>query len=211
MRQWSNRISLAYKLVLGGSLVWLLIVGHRLIFYSNSTGTCTGQAGAYIVFDTYLEAILSGVYSPLVVIVVAILLLRSARSVTRRRVTPNNIAHSTPAPNQLHLRQIDLQLTTMLFLQSSMAIISYVPYAVQLLYVNITDGWAKSNLQQAWEQLIVNIICLCSFLFAASGFYISVISNRGFRKQFMHSFGINRIIHPKELTATIILKTPNVN
>ena len=193
-RQWSNRVFLAYKLVLASALFWILVVGHRLIFYTNATGFCTTQEGVYALFDTYLEAFLSGICSPLIVIALAFLLLRNVRSVMKRRVRPGNVAATELNGNFLRLQRIDSQLTLMLFLQSLVAIIAYVPYATAVLYFNITGTWNKSSVRQAWEQLIGQIIRLCSYLFASTGFYISMMSNCGFRKQFMRSFGIKRVI-----------------
>ncbi|CAF3224541.1 unnamed protein product, partial [Rotaria sp. Silwood2] len=80
--------------------------------------------------------------------------------------------------------------------QSLTAVIAYIPYGAAVLYFNITSKWTKSTTRQAWEQVIANIIRLCSYLFAATGFYVSMVSNRGFREQFMRSFGIKRAVRP---------------
>ena len=189
-RRWSNRVSLAHKLVPTFAVLWLLVLGHRLVLYTNSTGSCGAQEGVYALFDTYLEVCLSGVFTPLIVLVLAYLLLRSTRSVIRRRVIHGGDVPSTLATNTSHLQRIEAQLTMMLFLQSLNAIIAFFPYAAQVLYVNITDGWEKSPERQAWEKLTVDTIRLCSYLFAATGFYISMISNRGFREQFMRMIGM---------------------
>ena len=169
------------------------------MLYTNASGSCEAQKGVYARIDTYLEACLSGVCTPLIVLVFAYLLLRSTRSVTRRRVTHGPDVASTA--NMSHLQRIEAQLTIMLFLQSIVAIIAFFPYAAQVLYVNITDGWEKSPERQAWEQLVIDTIRLCSYLFAATGFYISMISNRGYREQFMRMAGMERIFHRANLTA----------
>ncbi|CAF2981274.1 unnamed protein product [Rotaria sp. Silwood2] len=122
----------------------------------------------------------------------------------KRHLIPSSVASKEPSTNLSHLQQIDSQLTLMLFLQSLIAIIAYIPFGAAVLYFNITGEWTKSSIRQAWEQVIANIIRLFSYLFAATGFYVSMISNRGFRGQFMHSFRIKRRIHPQEGTRTIL-------
>ena len=69
-----------------------------------------------------------------------------------------------------HLQRIEAQLTIMLLPQLLNAINAFSPYAAQVRSVNITNGWEKSSVRQAWEQLIIDTIHLCSYLFAASGF-----------------------------------------
>ena len=194
-RQWSNRVSLAYKVVPILAVFWLLVLGHRLALYTNSTGNCGAQEGAYALFDSYLEACLSGVCTPLTVFVLAYLLLRSTRRIIQRHAIHTSGVPSTPVANMSHLQRIEAQLTMMLLLQSLNALIAFFPYAAQVLYVNITNGWEKSSVRQAWEQLIVDTIRLCSYLFAASGFYISMISNRGFREQFVRMIGMERALN----------------
>ncbi|UJR38704.1 hypothetical protein I4U23_031370 [Adineta vaga] len=194
LRQWSNRVSLAYKIIILNALVWIVITSHRLIFYTNTGESCRAQEGIYRTFDTYLDVSLSAVGSPLVVIILAGLLWHSVRSVTKRRAAMQG---------QDHNQQIDLQLTIMLFLQSVLAIINYVPFGVFILYRMFTDYWIKSPLLIAWEQLIVAFIRLSSYLFAAGGFYVSIISNKSFRKQFLGLLGIQTsVVNPATATNT---------
>ncbi|CAF4348144.1 unnamed protein product, partial [Rotaria sordida] len=47
---------------------------------------------------------------------------------------------------------MDSQLTIMLTLESLITIVTYVPYASQLTYANITYQWYKTQLQLAWEK-----------------------------------------------------------
>ncbi|UJR17380.1 hypothetical protein I4U23_004275 [Adineta vaga] len=178
------------------SLVRILnmVTSHRLIYYTNANGICWSQEGIYMAFDTYLDVSLSAIGSPLLVIILATLLWHTVRSIIRRRANQNG---------QVQNQQIDLQLTIMLFLQSILAIINYVPFGVYILYYMFTDGWIKSPLRIAWERLIIGFIRLSSYLFAAGTFYISMISNHSFRKQLLNFFGIGRAtIHPVLTTNT---------
>ena len=56
------------------ALIWLVGSSHRLVLYTNSSGSCLAQEGLYMAFDTYLEVVLSAIGSPIVVIVLAGLL-----------------------------------------------------------------------------------------------------------------------------------------
>ena len=105
-------------------------------------------------------------------------------------MAPDTVTPAITNINQMYYQQVDSQLTRMLLVQSFIELVSYVPYGASVLYSNITDGWDKSNLRVAWEQLIIYICRMASYLFAVSSFYVSMLANRGFRKQFFRSFGI---------------------
>lgn len=153
-------------------------------------------------FDTYLDVSLSGVGSPLVVIVLACILGKNIRSVIKRQARRNTVAPATLTSIQSHNQQIELQLTIMLWLQSILAIINYVPFAVYILYYMFTSEWNKSPLRVAWERLIIAFIRLSSYLFAAGSFYISLVSYNGFREQLKNSFNIGTAIHPVSIGNT---------
>ena len=185
------------------ALFWIFVTGHRLILYTNSSGSCWSQEGPYMVFDTFLDVSLSGVGSPLLVIILAIMLWISIRSVTKRHAARNAVGPATiTIPGQTPNQQVDLQVTIMLLMQSILAIINYVPYAVYILYYMFTDGWDKSALRVAWEDVIIAFIRLSSYLFAAGTFYISILSNRSFREQLMNSLGKRRVNQPVSIGTT---------
>jgi hypothetical protein len=184
------------------ALFWIFVTGHRLILYTNSSGSCWSQEGPYMVFDTFLDVSLSGVGSPLLVIILAIMLWISIRSVTKRHATRNAVGPTTITPSQTHNQQVDLQVTIMLLMQSILAIINYVPFAVYILYYMFTDGWDKSALRVAWEGVIIAFIRLSSYLFAAGTFYISILSNRSFHEQLINSLGKRRVNQPVSIGTT---------
>ncbi|CAF1251296.1 unnamed protein product, partial [Rotaria sordida] len=82
--------------------------------------------------------------TPLVMFVLAFLLIRSVRSVIRRRIAPSNNKPSAIIVQRSILQQIDSRLTLMLILQLIIAIVTRIPYAAQLIYTNITKNWSKS-------------------------------------------------------------------
>ncbi|UJR18086.1 hypothetical protein I4U23_004986 [Adineta vaga] len=194
LRKWSNRVPLAYKIIVLNALLWLVLSGHRLIYYTVIDGFCWSQQGIYRTFDTYLDVSLSAIGSPLLVIILASLLWYNIRSMAKRRA-----ALHSQTPNH----EMDSQLTIMLFLQSIIAIINYVPFGAFSLYFMFTDEWIKSSFQIAVEDLIIVFVRLSSYLFAAGSFYVSILSNRSFRKQCWALTGTRRrLIHPATITST---------
>jgi hypothetical protein len=183
-------------------LIWFSLVGHRLVLYSASSGTCIAQPGIYEKYDIFFEAIMSGVAPPVILLTLGFLLLRNVREVARRRVAPVTTAPQAISAHLSHIQQIDGQLTNMLLLQSFVAIPSFIPYGAQNLYSSITEGWYKSPLRIAWENVIIELIRLFSYLFYSTSFYVSCYSSRGFRKQVLHSIGIKRNENRINLTHT---------
>lgn len=189
-RQWGNRIPLAKKIVAASFLFWLGILCHRLIWYRTSNGACSPQPGAYAYFDTYCDAILISLIPTIVLIVLAILIGRSVRNMLQRKIAPTFNINQLTQNNESTMSKINSQLTIMLFLQTLVAIISFLPYSANGCYTNITATWSKSATQVAWEGFMSNLIRLLSFLFFSSPFYISILSFSSFRQQFLRSIGL---------------------
>lgn len=186
-------------------IFWFILTGHRLILYSIDSGSCNPQLGIYEKIDTYIEVVMSGVVPPILFITLGCLLLRNVRSVARRRVAPGAAGtggpQTTSVSNSL-IQQIDSQLSTMILLQSFVAIPSFVPFGAQNLYTSITRYWIKTPYYLSYENIFVELIRLFSYLFYSTSFYISCISSPGFRKQILHITRIRRETEPSMLTVT---------
>ncbi|CAF2497987.1 unnamed protein product [Rotaria sp. Silwood2] len=203
-RRWSNRISLAYKLSITCLFIWFLLIGHRLILYSIRNGICVGLPGVYADYDIYFEVIFAGMCPPIVMFVLAYLLIRNVRNVIQRRIVPKNNISFITITNRPTLQQLDSQLTLMLILQSIITIITYVPHAVELTYTNLSKNWSKSCLQMAEEQVFIDFVHLLSYIFFVSSFYISIISNSGFRRHIKESFRRKKTNNSTRTTHAII-------
>lgn len=190
-------------------LFWFLLVGHRLILYSNASGSCAAQPGFYEQYDIIFEVIMSGLCPPVVLLVLGFALLRSVRQVIHRRIAPAGIANPAPAANALYIQQIDAQITTMLLLQSLIAIPSFVPYGAQNLYSSFTQGWYKSPLRIAWENVIIEAIRLFSYVFYSTSFYVSFMSSQGFRRALFQALGLKRFRRARNLEGSKI--TPGLS
>jgi hypothetical protein len=192
-RGWGNRISLAKKLVAVFPLIWLVILSHRLIWYGVFNGGCGGQAGFYAYFDNIFDAIVTCLLPMVTLTVLGVLIERSVRRIAQRRVVPTVTANESAAnANQSAIRKIDAQLSIMLFMNIVVAVISFLPYAAQLIYTNITQNWSKSPSRVAWENVIMAIINLLSYIFFSSPFYVSIVAFSGLRQQLLRTLRLTK-------------------
>lgn len=121
-------------------------------------------------------------------IIFSYLLSKSVRGTIQRQIFPINIQVGVPIVSRSSLHQIDSQLTLMLMLQSIIASITYVPYATELIYSSVTQDLPKSALRNAQEKVFTEFTHLLSYTFFASSFYVSMISNIGYRRKFKKFF-----------------------
>lgn len=191
-RQWSNRLSLAYKIVPLSMFLWFLGIGHRLILYSASTGKCLPQPGFYEKFDAYFEVVLSAIFPPIIVILLGYGLLRNVRHIVNRRIAPTTSTIQQLVVPTSSIEHIDSQITKMLFLQSLVAIPTFLLYGAQITYSSVTETWYKTPERLAWETIFIEFIRLSSYIFNGTSFYISFITGRNFRRAIFRLIGIKR-------------------
>lgn len=191
LRRWGNRKTLANKLLVAFSLIWLVALSHRLIWYSASNGQCRAQPGFYAYFDNFFDAIVTCLIPMITLTVLGILIGQSVRRIVqRRRIIPATTTNETTHANQSAIQKMDTQLTVMVFLEIFVAMISFLPYAAHLIYINVTDTWPKSPLRVAYETVIIETIRLLSYTFFTCPFYVSMIAISGFRRQLLVSLGL---------------------
>ncbi|UJR20424.1 hypothetical protein I4U23_023555 [Adineta vaga] len=199
-RRWSNRVSMAYKLTIACLIFWFLLICHRLFLYNTKNGSCTRPAGFYDEYDNYFEVIFTAIMPPFVMFLLAFLLIRSVRTVIQRRIAPGN---QSTAVHRTALQQMDAQLTLMLILQSVITIITYVPFAVELIYTNVTQYWTKTSYQTAIDKIVTELTHILSYIFFASSFYISIMTNGGFRREIKRFFRRSEHAEMTEHTHTL--------
>ncbi|CAF2907860.1 unnamed protein product [Rotaria sp. Silwood2] len=182
-RQWSNRIPIAYRMCITCLVFWLLLMGHRLILYNIISGRCAALSGFYDYFDNYIEAFFQGICPPTVMIVLACLLIRSVHKVIRRQIVSGHNRPPATVARHSVLQTMDSRLKLMLILQSIIATLTYTPYAAELIYSNVTQNWPKSAFQKARDNIFNDFTHLLSFAFFSTSFYVSMLTNGGFRRQ----------------------------
>ncbi|CAF1600747.1 unnamed protein product [Adineta ricciae] len=198
LRKWSNRVSLAYKLVFSMTILWLLVLCHRLFIYKIQDGDCAPQFLIYDIIDNYAEAILMEIFPLIIVFILLYFLRRSLQIVLQHQV--NIIASSSLSPSNQNKRS---QLTRMFMFHSIVAIISFVPYACQIFYSHITENWSKTPLQKAIEKISSQVTHIFAYLFFVSSFYVSMTCNRGFRREIKRKFQFNKV-QPSNMLVTHI-------
>ncbi len=203
-RQWSNRVSLAYKMIMIIPFFWFIMLVHRIILYRIQNGTCGPPGGFYEYYDNYFQVIFSSVSPVIAMFTLAYLLLRNVREVSRRRIVPVNVEPIIINSKKTIIDQMDTQLTIMLTSESLITIVTYIPYASQLTYANITQYWFKTPLQLAWESVFTELIHLFSYVFFATSFYVSIISNNGFNREIKRLLTRNKSTHPETHAMTIV-------
>ncbi|CAF2158359.1 unnamed protein product [Rotaria magnacalcarata] len=191
-RRWGNRLDLTNKLVGAFSVVWILVLWHRLVWYTASNGSCGGQPGSYAYFDNMFGAIVTCLFPMILLTVLGVLIGRSIRNIIRQRTGLMTGISKSATANQSVIHKVDAQLTIMILMQIFVAMVSFLPYAALLLYSNITNGWSKSPLRVAWETVISEAISLQSYLLFSCSFYVTMISFSGFRKQLLRSLCLKK-------------------
>ncbi|CAF1276914.1 unnamed protein product [Rotaria magnacalcarata] len=119
---------------------YLLFIGHRLILYKAKNRKCAPRSGFYAYFDNYIEIVFTAICPPVAVIVLTYLLIRSVRNVIQRQIISGNNAQAATVAYRSNLEQMDSRLTSMLILQSMIVIITYIPFAAELVYTNVTQN-----------------------------------------------------------------------
>jgi hypothetical protein len=177
---------------------------HRIILYRIEDGICGPPDGFYEYYDNYFQVIFSSVSPVIAMFTLAYLLLRNVREVSRRRIVPVNVEPIIINSKKTIIDQMDTQLTIMLTSESLITIVTYIPYASQLTYANITQYWFKTPLQLAWESVFTELIHLFSYVFFATSFYVSIISNNGFNREIKRLLTRNKSTHPETHAMTIV-------
>jgi len=193
------------------NLFWFLIFGPRIILYRIADGACNPPGGFYEYFDNYTQVLFSSIGPVVAMSILAYLLIKSVRGVVRRRIGPANDMPPITISNKSMIHQMDTQLTMMLLLESLITVITYVPYATQLTYANITQNWYKTPLRLAWENLFTQLIHLFSYIFFATSFYVSLFTNLGFRRKFKELLKMKKNNESQDTTVTVIRTHPNVS
>ncbi|CAF1377604.1 unnamed protein product [Adineta ricciae] len=204
LRNWSNRVTLSYKMVAGAMIFWFLLIGHRLIWYQLSDGNCGPPAGIYATWDEWFENATSAVLPPILMFLLAFLLRRSVHDVIQRRIQP------TTNQNKTVLEQMSSKLSLMLLLQCIIVVITYVPYSVELAYTSIRQYYSKTPYEKARDKVFTELTHLLAYIFFQSSFYVSLLTNPGFRQQIKHLLGMKKLIDlstTKHLPTTIHIQT----
>ncbi|CAF2094002.1 unnamed protein product [Rotaria magnacalcarata] len=110
------------------------------LWVTGNLGSIGEYARFYAYFDNYIEIVFTAICPPVAVIVLTYLLIRSVRNVIQRQIISGNNAQVATVAYRSNLEQMDSRLTSMLILQSMIVIITYIPFAAELVYTNVTQN-----------------------------------------------------------------------
>ncbi|CAF1281172.1 unnamed protein product [Didymodactylos carnosus] len=180
-REWSNikntRLSIFITVI-----SCMLTPAPVLIYYDNINGKCSSISTAFSFYVSYFLNFIQ--FAVLSIILPVYFGVRTYKNL-HQRTAP--VVRVITVQRGISIRQrIENQLTRMLLLQICAATLFTAPYAVQLIYSNITAYVEKDLLRLAQENLFTTITRLAVYLSNASRFYIYFISSREIRKIFIH-------------------------
>lgn len=174
-----NSIYIAKQICLLTLTIWMLIALPVLVYSipMHSRGVCGYSSVVWSLISTYFFNLFCyGIFPWFLMSLFGILALKNLRHIHRRRINP------LPQPVIRRMARLDHQLTSMLFLQIIIAIISSVPYCIQNIYNNLTQTISKSSERQAVENLILQLVRLAFYFNYISMFYVNYISSPIFRR-----------------------------
>lgn len=155
---------------------------HIPLFYNIHSSTCTALPGSYRLFNDIQTLIQFSLLPPLLMLFFGLLTLRNIR-LTHRRVA--NL-------NSIRLRQRDIQLSKMLFLQVIITIVCSLPLIVTQLMSTMTTTMVKSPLRLTIELFASQVSRHLAFLNCSISFYLYTLSGSQFRLEIQQM--VNRFL-----------------
>ena len=174
--------SIARYLCLFTILVWMISALPHLFYTipSRTSSTSTVCISSSIIWTQILTYFINlfcyGIFPWFFMTLFGFLTLKNLRHIRQQRIHP--------IPNTLITRmtRVDKQLTSILFLQILICLISSIPYCIQCLYENITSYQFKTIELQAQEYLFLQIVRLAFYFNYISMFYVNYFSSPIFRR-----------------------------
>lgn len=174
-----NSVYIARQICVLTIIFWMVVTLPTLIYIKPiyTKGICASSSVIWSLVITYFFNLFCYAIFPwFFMCLFGISALKNLRHINRRRVNP------VPLPVLTRMARIDNQLTSMLFLQIIIAIISSVPFCVQSIYNNLTQSIIKNDERQALENLILQLVRLAFYFNYISMFYVNYLSSPIFRR-----------------------------
>ena len=174
-----NSVYIAKQICLLTLIFWMLFTLPTLVYTQpvEIRRACVSSSVIWAKISLYFITLLCyGILPWFLMSLFGILTLKNLRQTQRRRVNPLSQTVVT------RMAKIDHQLTSMLFLQIIIAIISSVPFCVQSIYNNLTLTIEKTTYRQAQENLSLQIVRVAFYLNYVSTFYVNYLSSPIFRR-----------------------------
>ncbi|UJR21388.1 hypothetical protein I4U23_024479 [Adineta vaga] len=174
-----NSIAFAKQICLLTVISWMIFNIPILVYVkpSSKTGICISSSMIWSKTSSYiLNVFCFGIFPWFLTSIFGILTLKNIRRIHQQRINP------LPSLIATRSSRLDQQLTSMLFAQIIISIISSVPYCIQTIYDLITETIIKDDYRQAQENLYLQIVRLAFDLNYVSMFYVNYTSSVVFRR-----------------------------
>ncbi|CAF1341015.1 unnamed protein product [Rotaria sordida] len=173
-----NSVHIAKEVCLLTIIIWMLTAIPTLIYTKpiKPEQFCGSSSFIWSMISIYFFNLFCyGIFPWLFMSIFGILTLKHLRQTHRQRINPLRLTILTRMAN------IDHQLTSMLFLQIIISIISSLPYCIQNIYDNLTSTIIKNEYRRAQENLFLQIARLTFYFNYISMFYVNYLSSPIFR------------------------------
>jgi len=173
-----NSVYIAKEICLLTIILWMLIAIPTLIYIKpiQTKRICTSSSLIWSQILTYFfDLFCYGIFPWFFMSLFGLLTLNNLHKIHQRRINP------LPFTVLTRMARIDNQLTSMLFLQIIISIISSIPYCIQNIYNNLTETIIKTKYRQAQENLFLQIVILIFYFNYVSTFYVNYLSSSIFR------------------------------
>ncbi|CAF1570859.1 unnamed protein product [Adineta steineri] len=177
-QQWSN-IKTAYCLVIIFAFIWCIFIVPYPIFFQQVTSLTTGKITCTVtnqnmsIYRMYFVGPFLGGYLPdFITVVFGILAYRNIRQIAYRTVP-------------IVRRELDTQLTTMIFIQVLINFLTNIPCVTVGVILNATTYITNAAVLEIL-QFINTITLLIFYTYFGSSFYIYMCVSERFRRQFVY-------------------------
>ncbi|CAF1357276.1 unnamed protein product [Adineta ricciae] len=177
-QQWCNN-KIAYRLVLLFTFIWIghlipypIMLQHVISSTTNKV-TCTSTNPSMVIYRSYyIGLFLTGYLPDIITLVFGILAYRNIRQIGYRTIP-------------LVRRELDKQLTVMVFAQVIINFLTNVPFSTLFAITFVTANW-KDTFALTVIQFTYNVSIIIFYTYFSSSFYIYMCVSERFRRQFIH-------------------------
>ncbi|CAF1414447.1 unnamed protein product [Adineta ricciae] len=188
----SNRLAITCIIVL--TIFWMLFHIHAFFFaeiiqVGPNMLFCFSQPGGHTVFTSYFALVFNAIIVPLCIILFGLWTVKNVKKVHNRVRPAGSLGNtSTTVGKNQHIGSKDHQLIRILLIDILTYIIFRVPFALFLVYQQITQYQLKSNDQIAIDYFGFNITYFLFLAVAAINCYTNLLVSKTFRAELKQTF-----------------------
>ncbi|CAF0741296.1 unnamed protein product [Adineta ricciae] len=177
-QQWSS-LKTAYRLTLLFTFIWILHLIPYPIFLQHVTSRTTGKTVCSVINDAvsvyrnyYVTLVLVGYLPDIITVVFGVLAYNNIRQIAYRTLP-------------LVRRELDKQLTVMVFAQVIVNLVTNTP-CVTMIAITYSMGTIQDSSVLEITQFVSNATTIIFYSYFSSSFYIYICVSERFRRQFIY-------------------------